>query len=742
MSRIGAVFFLINLIINSQPIFCQAKLETPFIQEYHVPYPIDDSEAANDVRSLAVDLQGNVWAATKAGIFLLSTGQTHWEKKMSAADEGPAFYAMGDSKNNVWLGAWNGAYKAAKNELQKISGIDGPIFIVGELEDAIVALGTETMWLFQHGEWLQQRMPFSRRLRQAIADKNGGYWVATGMGLYHHTADQNRLFQNEEELLSADVRDLAFNDKGRLWIAGLGGITIYQGEKRIGQITQKDGLPDIDVNALAKAPDGKMWIGTNHGVARFNGKNWSLLFGQRWLLDDEVRDIIFDTVGTGWIATAKGVSAIKQKKMTLAQKANHFFRVTYQRHVRPPYLVEKNLLPVPGDTTKWEPLDDDNDGQYTSLYLAMESFRYAVTKSPEAKERAQKAFEALRFLQTVTATPGFVARTVIPSEWKRMFDPNREYTARDWAEIQFREPRYKPMEKRWRLSGDGKWLWKGDTSSDEITGHMFGYLFYFDLVANKKEKKRVAEHVCKIVDYIINGGFVLRDIDGKHTRWGVWAPERLNFDPDWKAERGINSVEILSYLKLAYHVSGKEMYQSEYLKLLHEFNYIENVQQAKTFNPSWITHIDDELLALAFPCLLLHERDSALLKLYRDSLDRWYSGVQADESPYFDFTYAMLSDFLPDVPRILQWFCDTPLDLVRWRLDNAGRMDVRIVRSPELENLQTDRMLPISERSFFRWDNNPWYAVQGDGGHTEADGVFWLLPYWIGRYLGFIDATN
>ena len=61
---------------------------------------------------------------------------------------------------------------------------------------------------------------------------------------------------------------------------------------------------------------------------------------------------------------------------------------------------------------------------------------------------------------------------------------------------------------RWRPSRDGKWLWKGDTSSDEITGHMYGYLIYYDLIVrhDKKEAKRVSDHVCRIMDYIMDGG--------------------------------------------------------------------------------------------------------------------------------------------------------------------------------------------------------------------------------------------
>jgi len=346
--------------------------------------------------------------------------------------------------------------------------------------------------------------------------------------------------------------------------------------------------------------------------------------------------------------------------------------------------------------------------------------------------------EALRFLQTVTETPGFFARTVIPADWTRMADPNRIYTKQGWADERVFNPREKKVEKMWRLSSDGKWLWKGDTSSDETTGHMFGYLFYYDLVADKKEKKRVRDHVCKIVDYMIDCGYVFNDIDGTHTQWAVWSPEKLNHDADWSPERGINSVEILSYLKLAYHMSGKKRYQKEYLKLLYEHGYAENVRTAKTFNPSWITHIDDELLALAYPCLLLHEKDKELQKLYRESLDRWYSGIEKDNSPYFNFTYGAFTGSDPNLKKSIEWLRNVPLDLVRWRIDNSKRMDIKVVRSPEFESQQTDRMLAPSELALFRWDNNPWRIIQGDGGFTESDGVFWLLPYWMGRYLGYI----
>src|SRR5690606_23508014 len=115
---------------------------------------------------------------------------------------------------------------------------------------------------------------------------------------------------------------------------------------------------------------------------------------------------------------------------------------------------------TPGDTTVWLPEDDDNDGEYTGMYLAMESFRYAATQDPKARENAGKAFRFLKYLQEVTGTPGFFARTIVPSDWKEVHDPNRTYSERELAYELVKEPRFKPVEVRWHLSEDGKWLWK------------------------------------------------------------------------------------------------------------------------------------------------------------------------------------------------------------------------------------------------------------------------------------------
>lgn len=724
----------------------EAIRDEPFVQERCTRWSVGDRTGDNDVRAITIAGDQSVWAATATGVFRLDAGDAQsgpmsppaWESVMPPDQAGPTFDATADRDGAIWVAAWNGLYRSDGARLVKIDGVGAPIAVVCAAKSGVVALSPEGMWFVCDGKVDRKPLPCSGYLRDATVDADDTLWIATDAGLYAWDGSTCKRFARDAGLLSANVASVDVASDGAIWLGGLGRVEKMRDGKFIARHTPDDGLPSAVVKCMRIGPGDAVWAGTAIGAARFDGKRWSVRHSKRWLPNDEVRDIAFDRSGTAWIATAGGVGAIHRCRTTLAEKQEHYMRACQLRHVRKPGLIGKCRLETPGDLTTWRPLDDDNDGQYTAMYLAMESFRYAVTKSPDARANARRAFEALRLLQTVTGTPGFVARTVIPATWTRMFDPNRKLTDRRLAEQRVRDPRHKYVPVRWHRSRDGKWLWKGDTSSDEITGHFFGYLVYHDLAADRAERRRVADHVRRIMDGVIEAGYVLKGLDGKHTRWAVWSPDKLNHDPDWQFERGINSVEILSFLKATYHMTGDETYQRCFLDLLDKHNYRRNVLEPRSTDPAWRTHIDDELLALAYPALLLHEKDPDLKRLFKKSLDTWHPQCRADGCPYFDFTYVWLGGETIDLAPAMAFLRNAPLDLIRWRIDNGMREDIRVVRKPELEALQTHRLPPAGERGVMRWDKNPWLAVQGDGGHTESDGVYWLLPYWMGRYCGLI----
>ncbi len=699
------------------------------------PLPTD---RAQDVRRLAISADDRLWAATADGVFSKAPTDTAWVRPQSASPLSPSFAVapIPSSPDEVWIGSWNGLHRANAQRAWPVAEIQGPIAaLVASTAHVVFVGGPDGYFRYDGHRVMALPDPPSFQVHELAIDPEGDLWAATGMGAFRWGKMSTGYVRPPLEEASAVIRGIAWGPGRERWQAALGGIQVYRQQRKVRDLTAETGLPSIDVRRVRHGADGSWWAATGRGLARLTDGVWRVRCGPRWLPDDDARDLVLDRHGTAWIATAKGVGALTRTNLSLAGKAEHFHRILEARHVRPPGIVEKCRLRTPGDTATWEPNDDDNDGGYTALAMAMESYRFAATRDASALAAARRAFTACEFLQQVTGTPGFLARSVVPRDWTAVHDPNEEIADPKWAEDRVRDPRDKRVPVRWRPSSDGRWLWKGDTSSDEITAHCFGYFVFHELAADPADRRRVRQQVCRIVDHLIDHGFVLRDLDGQATRWGIWAPERLNGDPNWAMERGINSLEILSFLKLAHHVSGEAKYAEHYRRLIEEHGYARNALLAPNLNPGWRTYIDMELLAFAYPALLALETRSDWRALFLRSFERWHQAIKADGNPFFEFIYASYASKRgANLAGARAFLADTPLDLVRWSVNNALREDVHPIRSPEVEHWQTRRLLPPTEIGYSRTDQNPWLTRQGEDGLTESDGVFWLLPYWMGRH--------
>jgi hypothetical protein len=80
-----------------------------------------------------------------------------------------------------------------------------------------------------------------------------------------------------------------------------------------------------------------------------------------------------------------------------------------------------------------------------------------------------------------------------------------------------------------------------------------------------------------------------------------------------------------------------------------------------------------------------------------------------------------------------------PLDTIEWTVKNSHRKD--IVMDTELDRSQRPQartLLPRDELPVAKWNSNPFDVDGGSGGRVEDDGAAFLLPYWLGRYQGFL----
>lgn len=603
-------------------------------------------------------------------------------------------------------------------------------------------------------------------IRQMATGPNGAEAAATTAGLFERSAGGawQRLFPRDgsRSWAPVDVRGVAYDSRGRLWFASPQGAGCRQDSGAWSLYEGRDGLPYNDFTSMAAGLNGDVWFGTKIGAIHFDGKDWEYRQGLRWLPADDVRAVAVTASGDAWFATSKGVGRIARRPMTLAEKARHFEEHIDKRCRRTPlgYVHGVNLARV-GDLSEWTNMDSDNDGLWTAMYGAGECFAWAATKDPAAKRRAKAAFEALRFLQTVTqggtppALPGYVARTILPAGGR---NPNEhDYTReKDERTRATRDKLWKVLVPRWPRSADGNWYWKADTSSDELDGHYFFYATYYDLVADTpEEKQRVREVVDALTSHLVDHNFQLIDWDGKPTRWGIFNPEALN-GGQFLLERGLNSLSVLSYLRVAEHMTGNPKYARAYDELVKRHSYHSNTLVAKlhegkgTGNDS-----DDEMAFMGYYNLLKYEKDPQLRSLYALSLHHYWLNERPEMNPLFNFIFAASAKgtsytdafeqtkFAPDGPWLEQSISTLvryPLDTIDWRLTNRHRIDITpLAGSRRALGCRPDgTALPVDERFVDHWNQNPYVLDQGGSGRYSTDGAAFLLPYYMGLYYGYV----
>ena len=196
------------------------------------------------------------------------------------------------------------------------------------------------------------------------------------------------------------------------------------------------------------------------------------------------------------------------------------------------------------------------------------------------------------------------------------------------------------MDVRWPTSADDQWYWKSDTSSDELDGHYFFYALYYDLVASPDEKPQVAAVVARITDHLLSHDYTLVDHSGTATRWAVFGPDALNHDKDWWEERGLNSLSILSYLRVAEHVTGDEKYAEAAQELIRDHGYAANARQPKVHQgPGTGNQSDNEMALMAFYNLLSYEKDPELRSLWAHTFARYFDLMLPERNPFFNYLY-------------------------------------------------------------------------------------------------------
>lgn len=460
-------------------------------------------------------------------------------------------------------------------------------------------------------------------------------------------------------------------------------------------VKQNDVVGSAGVETL-KASDGGTWTKRERGAVR-DGR---LFHSKRFLPCDQVVGFREGPKGHVTVQTSCGESEIWFEKIRLEDKAKHYEAIA-ARHDRHGFVA---------DTRGGKRVSDDNDGLWTAMYAAAKLFEWKATGSKAALERAERATRAVLFLEEVTGTPGYPARSYI--------DTTEE----------------KPKDGFWYWTEDKKYEFKSDTSSDESVGHFLLFGVAWDLLPPGELRDRVKETCRRQMDYILKHDYYLIDPKtGKPTRWGKWSP--AYFNGEGKEDSPLNAVELMSFLRTAEHVTGDAKYGVEMKKVAEDLGYLKIAGMLKERRQE-LNYSDEELAMLSFYPLIRYEKNPQYREAILKGMDDWFENERREKNPLWNVIYELgRGENLELRKASVETLERLPLDLRKWRVENSWRKELPLAgKADRFGKRETTVLLPPDERAVMKWNGNPFVLDGGGDGSSEDDGTTFLLPYWMGRY--------
>ncbi len=492
-----------------------------------------------------------------------------------------------------------------------------------------------------------------------------------------------------------------------------------------------------------KEIDGQLWFGSARGAFRLNedGK-YSYFAGERWLPGNKVISIEAGPDKSVLILTYKGLGQINFQEMTLEDKALFYEKQVREKNIR--YGLNCSSVRFSEGYSSAQLANQPSDNLWTGMYLAGQLFRYKVTGSEEAKENAFEAFEAMERLFTVTNIPGLFARSF-----------ERDYKVENSKE--------EGWERKELLSGSPanlwlpaadhpNWTWRSTASSDQTVGQIFALTAILELSDDVQWKARALKCLDDLMGYIVKNDLYIIDVDGQPTMWGKWNPDYVNKFPVNVGDRKITSSNIIAFLQTAYHFTGKEIYRNKANELMEKFGYLDNLTRpfsqigpseadelSKVLSEEW-NHSDDEMYFLAYWGLYPYAMNDDLKPKYQKAIQDHWEIERPEKNALWNFTYAMTGAKEFDLEQSVGFLKTYPLDLRNWGMNNSQRKDIELIPK-NFRGQTTKELLPLGEIPLYR-HNGQIFTLDssGDGKSLISAGDTWLLPYWMGRYLGVISA--
>lgn len=338
---------------------------------------------------------------------------------------------------------------------------------------------------------------------------------------------------------------------------------------------------------------------------------------------------------------------------------------------------------------------------WTGHYAAAEAYRWAVTRSPDAKANLMEALNGIRKLLDVTGTD-VLARCAVPVDSPYAADITGEESIHGI---------------RTGLVDGIPYYWAGNTSRDQYSGVFFGLTVAWNLVDDQQVHDWVSMLATRMLDRLLQDNWLVRMPEGEITTTFLGRADQQ-----------------LSLLKLGRRCNPRR-FESSYKALA---NLAAPAVLAPILIEAQETHDSYFKFNLAHINLynLLTSGDNWWLRLhYTAAFDALRRATETHQNAFFDMIDTAVNGPRADRDERVR------ANLAAW-LERPRRNFWTDLR-PEYEACGDNRacqVIPVARRTptEFLWQRSPFQLYGGLYGTIGSPGIDYILPYWMARRHGVI----
>lgn len=279
-----------------------------------------DGLTSDVVMSIFEDREGNIWVAGSNGLNRFRERKVQSVSSLSYRNSVIGLSIRATSDGSVWVGTSDGLVRfetdgdtIAERETRLRNQTVYSIWPDGPTAPLVGLLGGQV--IVHEPTSLAPRaftVPGVTAANAIARQRSGRYWLVERSGgvisWMPAQADPPERIDTDRPANVAIV-----DNSDRTWVGFRdGGVTMFaESERR--RYSSADGLSGSAVRAIYQDGSGTIWVGTDAGLARFDGQRFTTFTRTHGLPADTISEIIDDTNGNLWLGTNNGIVRIDRQ---------------------------------------------------------------------------------------------------------------------------------------------------------------------------------------------------------------------------------------------------------------------------------------------------------------------------------------------------------------------------------------------------------------------------------------------